>query len=97
MVHVELTSLVLAAAGGLLLGLLFFGGLQWTIHAFIHSRHPETMAYFSSIARTLIAALGIALLGGHSALRIGAVLVGFVIAKPLIDHLFSRIYSSVRF
>lgn len=97
MVHVELLPLVLAAAGGLLLGLLFFGGLRWTIHAFIHSKHPETMAYLSSILRTLMAALGIALLGGHSYLRVGAVLVGFLIAKPLVDHLFGRTFSSVRF
>lgn len=77
----SLLHLLLAFAAGVALGLVYFGGLWWTVRRLRDWRRPQTMLLLSFVARTAIvlpAFVGLALAG---ALPLVVALVGFLAAR----------------
>ncbi|MEP6882883.1 MAG: ATP synthase subunit I, partial [Dokdonella sp.] len=61
----DLIPLLLVAAMGFVLGLIFFGGLWWTIQRMLHSERPALWMLGSLLLRMSIALYGFWLIGGH--------------------------------
>ena len=81
MTMTEVLSQLLAAWMGFLLGLIFFGGLWWTVRHMLHSRHPALWMMGSLLLRTAIALSGFWLVAGHDWKRMLTCLAGFFIAR----------------
>lgn len=80
----EIFILVIAAIVGLFLGIIFFGGLWWTIRKAVHSKNPAALFLISFFTRIAIVLIGFYfLLGGHwERLLLG--LLGFIMARLLV-------------
>jgi F1F0 ATPase subunit 2 len=88
----ELSSIILALLAGLLLGMVFYGGLWWTIRKGISSSLPGL--WFSG---SLLLRSGIVVTGFYFVLRSGwpallACLAGFVAARIAV-HQFTQVPS----
>ena len=77
----EVLPMLLVASMGFVLGLIFFGGLWWTIRRMLHSRQPALWMFGSLLLRTGIALSGFWLLAGHDWKRMLACLAGFFMAR----------------
>ncbi len=77
----EVLSMLLVAALGFLLGLIFFGGLWWTIRRMLHSPRPALWMLGSLLLRLGIVSSGFWLIAGHDWKRMLASLAGFLIAR----------------
>jgi F1F0 ATPase subunit 2 len=77
----ELMNLILPLAAGVLLGVMFFGGLLWTVHRGLSSRHPAAWFLASQLLRTSVAVTGFCLVAGGQWERLVACLVGFISAR----------------
>jgi F1F0 ATPase subunit 2 len=73
--------LVLAVAVGLALGLIFFGGLWWTIRRSLSARQPAVWILGSLLARMGVTLTGFYWVAGGDWQRLLACLAGFVIAR----------------
>jgi F1F0 ATPase subunit 2 len=78
--------LLLAFALGVILGILFFGGLWWTVARGIGSRHAAVWFLFSLLVRTSAAMLGFYLVGRGSWEKLAACLAGFVLARLIVTR-----------
>jgi F1F0 ATPase subunit 2 len=81
-----LWPLLLAFALGMILGVLFFGGLWWTVARGIGSRHTALWFLFSLLVRTSVAMLGFYLVGRGSWEKLAACLAGFVLARLIVTR-----------
>jgi F1F0 ATPase subunit 2 len=79
-----MTGLLLPAAGGALIGALYFGGLWATVQRLPHARWPGALTLASFVARTALAALGFVVLLSGEPLRLGVALVTFVAVRALL-------------
>jgi len=77
----ETLTWILAAAAGLVLGAIFFGGLWWTVRIGLSSLHPAVWFLGSLVARMSIAIVGFYFVGRGNGLRLMACLLGFIIAR----------------
>ena len=77
----ETLTLTFSLAAGALLGILFFGGLWWTIRLGLSSRQPSLWFFGSMVLRTGIVLSGFYFVLGDSWMRLLAGLLGFVIAR----------------
>lgn len=87
----ETHQLVLGVLGGLLMGLLFFGGLWLTVHRLPSSRSPMRLMLASFVFRTVGIALGLyglARFGGWIAVLSG--LAGMLLMRMLLVALLRR-------
>jgi F1F0 ATPase subunit 2 len=73
--------LVLALGAGLLLGLMFFGGLWWTVRSGMTSPHPALWFMGSMVLRTFLALAGFYLVSQGHWERLLACLGGFIVAR----------------
>ena len=75
--------LLLALAGGIILGLMYFGGLWWTIQQ--SGRQDQTLLLFagSFIIRLALVIGGFYLISGGQVDRLAVALVGFIIARQI--------------
>lgn len=79
--------LLMAAIAGTALGVLFFGGLWWTVRKVATSPRPALLFLSSLLFRTSIVLTGFYWIGlGHWE-RIAAGLVGFSIARCIVIRL----------
>ena len=87
MTHHEAGTLALHAAGGGLLGLLYFGGLWWTLRRMLDSAHPAAWLFGGLIFRLAVAMAGLydALQSGLGSLA--ACLAGFIAARMALMRL----------
>jgi len=78
--------LLLAAALGIVLGGVFFGGLWWTVHRSVSSAHMAVWIFSSLLLRMGVALGGFywVALGQHWQ-RFLACLVGFVLARLIVS------------
>jgi F1F0 ATPase subunit 2 len=83
----ETLSLVPALVAGVLLGLIFFGGLWWTVQKGVSSKRPALWFFGSQLLRTSIALAGIYFVGRGHWERLVACLVGFIIARFIVMSL----------
>ncbi len=80
-------GMVLALVTGGLLGGLFFGGLWWTVHKLVTSKHPALWVLSSMLLRTCLTLAGFYLVARGDWERLVACLFGFVIARLLVIRL----------
>jgi F1F0 ATPase subunit 2 len=83
----ETLPLILALLAGTLLGMIFFGGLWWTIQRGISSKQPAALFFFSLLLRTGIALAGFYFVARGDWRRVLACLVGFFLARILVTCL----------
>lgn len=69
---------------GIMLGLIFFGGLWWTVRAGIKSERPALLFLGSLLVRTALVLTGFYYAGGSEWQRFVACLSGFVIARIVV-------------
>jgi F1F0 ATPase subunit 2 len=77
---------LLAFALGVILGILFFGGLWWTVACGISSRYAALWFLFSLLVRSSAAMLGFYLVGRGSWEKLAACLAGFVLARLMMTR-----------
>ena len=83
----EALSWTLAALAGGFFGLVFFGGLWWTVRKGVTSSRPALWFLGSVLARMAIALAGFYFLGRDDWRRLVAGLFGFVAARFLVIRL----------
>lgn len=83
----ETLSLVPALMSGVLLGVIFFGGLWWTIRKGVSSHRPALWFFGSLLLRMSIALAGFYFIAGSHWERLLVCLLGFVIARLIVKRL----------
>jgi F1F0 ATPase subunit 2 len=80
----ETFTLVLALVTGVLLGVMFFGGLWWTVRKGVSSARPALWFLGSLLLRTIITVNGFYFVARGDWQRLLMCLLGFVIARPIV-------------
>jgi F1F0 ATPase subunit 2 len=80
-------TLALAGLAGGALGVLFFGGLWWTVRRAIASPQPALWFFGSLLLRTSVALGGFSVVGGAQWERLVMCLLGFVAARVIVTWL----------
>jgi F1F0 ATPase subunit 2 len=83
----EILTAGLAAAAGLLLGAICFGGLWWTVRKGVASPRPVLWFAGSLLVRMGIVLPGFYFVGGGELPRLLACLLGFLIARWVVTRL----------
>ena len=86
----EMVSLLLALPAGVVLGVLFFGGLWWTVCKGVASESPAAWFFGSLVLRMGIALGGFCLVGNGDWERLILCLAGFVVARLAVTRLTRR-------
>lgn len=84
---IEQILTVCALFAGVLIGLLFFGGLWWTVQKAMSSRQPGVLFAASFLLRTLLTLTAFYLIGSGSWQRLLACLIGFILGRILVRQL----------
>jgi len=79
--------LALALSAGLLLGVMFFGGLWWTVRRGVASERPAFWFFGSLLLRMSIALAGFYFVSGGQWERLLLCLVGFFVARLVVTWL----------
>ena len=91
-------ALLLALAAGMLLGVIFFGGLWWTVRSGMTARQPALWFICSMMLRTGIVTMGfyflLSLSGNSWKILLGS-LSGFILARLLATRLLPAPLSKV--
>jgi F1F0 ATPase subunit 2 len=77
---------VCALFSGVLIGLMFFGGLWWTVHKAMSSRQPGLLFAGSMLLRTVLSLTAFYLIGSGSWQRLVACLIGFTLGRILVKR-----------
>jgi F1F0 ATPase subunit 2 len=85
----EVLLVVLALLGGILLGIIFFGGLWWTVQRGVSSKQPAVWFFASLMLRTAIVVVGFYFVMHGDWRRVVASLLGFILARLCIVRLTS--------
>ena len=83
----ETLTLALAGLAGGLLGMMFFGGLWWTVRKGVSSSRPALWFLGSGLRRMSSVLAGFYFVSGGQWKRLGACLVGFIIARVVVTWL----------
>ena len=83
----ETLSLAPALVTGVLLGVMFFGGLWWTVRKGFSSKQPALWFFGSLLLRMSIALAGFYFVSGGHWERLLACLLGFVMARLIVTRL----------
>ena len=83
-------ELSLAAVAGVLLGLLFFGGLWWTLRRAMRSTRPALWVGASLLLRMGCTAAGFVVVSAGDWQRMLACLLGFLAARWLVVRMSSN-------
>ncbi|MCB0579721.1 MAG: hypothetical protein KDD10_10485 [Phaeodactylibacter sp.] len=78
---------ILALLAGAALGVIFFGGLWWTVRKGLTARRPGLLFLGSMLARSAIVLTGFYLIGGDSWEKLLAALLGFIGMRAVITRL----------
>ena len=79
----EIIYMALAGAGGIILGLVHFGGLWWTVQHLSETRRPAVLLLGSFIVRSSIV-LGVLYFIMHgNVLRLLPAMAGFIISRQI--------------
>ncbi|MEO7410971.1 MAG: ATP synthase subunit I [Sphingomicrobium sp.] len=84
-------ELLLAGAAGSLLGLLFFGGLWWTLRRALASPRPALWVGGSLLLRIVAVAAGFMVVAAGDWRRMVSCVLGFWVARWLIIRLTARL------
>ncbi len=80
----EAVMLALAGIAGAALGVIFFGGLWWTVRKSVASKRPALWFFGSLLLRTAIVLAGFYLVSDGRWQRILACLIGFFVARFIV-------------
>ena len=80
----EVITLSLAALAGLLIGVVFFGGLWWTVLYGLRTKRPALFFLLSLFVRFGLALGGFYFVGGGRLDRFAACLVGFIACRVVL-------------
>lgn len=80
-------TLTLAWVTGVVLGVVFFGGLWWTVRKGTAYQRPALLFLSSFLVRTSVVLAGLYLVAGGHWDRLLASLLGFVIARLIVTRL----------
>lgn len=80
---IEIVTIVLTCTSGAILGLIFFGGLLWTVRRGLSSNHPALWFSASLILRVSIVLAGFYLISNYHSEGLLSGLAGFVLAQLL--------------
>lgn len=83
----ETLSLISALVAGFLLGVIFFGGLWWTIQKGLSSRQPALWFLGSLLLRTGTVLVGFYYASGNHWERLFICLPGFIVARLIMTRL----------
>ena len=83
----ETLHIVSALVTGALLGMMFFGGLWWTVHKAVSSKQLALWAFASLLLRMSITLTGFYFVSGGHWERLLVCLVGFFIARLIVTRL----------
>jgi F1F0 ATPase subunit 2 len=83
----EPLSLVLALVTGVLLGVMFFGGLWWTVQKGVSSKRSALWFFGSLLLRTSIALAGFHFIARGHWERLLVCLLGFAMARLIVTRL----------
>jgi len=83
----DLLILSLAVVAGLLLGMIFFGGLWWTVRKGVFSKSPALWFLGSMLLRMGIVLAGFYFIGRGDWQRLVVCLLGFIIARIIVMRL----------
>jgi F1F0 ATPase subunit 2 len=89
----EMLHLLTALAGGIALGILFFGGLWWTVRKGLYSERPALWFFTSFLLRTGMALTGLYYISGGDWPRLLVCLLGCIIGRLVVLQL-SRLDNS---
>lgn len=92
----ETLTLVLALVTGVLLGVMFFAGLWWTVRKGVSSERPALWFLGSLLLRTIITLTGFYFVARGDWQRLLMCLLGFVIARPIVTRLTRPVETSTR-
>ncbi len=82
----EVAVLAFAAVGGAALGMIFYGGLYWTVRRGFQSKTPALWFSGSLLLRTFLALGGFYAIAGGDWRRLIACLPGFMVARVLVTR-----------
>ena len=83
----EALALALAGVTGLMLGVIFFGGLWWTVRRGTASSRPAVWFVGSFVVRTVVVLAGGYLVASESWSRLLFCMLGFLVARLLVIRL----------
>lgn len=83
----ELINMLPAFIGGIVLGILFFGGLWLTIQKALHSKKPALLFVGSFMLRMAVFLTGFYYVSQNSWQKMLVCLAGFLIARTIITRL----------
>jgi F1F0 ATPase subunit 2 len=83
----ETLTLALAWVAGAMLGVMFFGGLWWTVRKGVSSQRPAVWFFVSLLLRMSLALAGMYVVSGGQWERLLACLLGFVMARLVVTWL----------
>jgi len=83
----EIPGSATALLAGVLLGALFFGGLLWTVHQGIASRHVALIFLGSLLLRIGVVLAGFYFVSGGDWQRLLLCLLGFILARLVVMRL----------
>jgi F1F0 ATPase subunit 2 len=86
MTKFEILNLGFIFAVGVFLGIVYFGGLWWTIRKGLSSPQPALWFFCSLLARMGIALLGFYFVSDGRWENLLACLIGFIFARLLVTH-----------
>ncbi len=87
----DILSLLPAVLAGILLGVIFFGGLWLTVNKGLGSKSATLIFFGSLILRMAIILTGFYFVGGDSWQKLLACLVGFLIARIVITNITKKL------
>ena len=77
----ETAYMILAFTGGIVLGILFFGGLWFTVKKAVTAKVPALWIFSSFFLRVSITLVGFYFIGAGNWQRLVVSLVGFIVAR----------------
>ncbi|MFA6063464.1 MAG: ATP synthase subunit I [Gallionella sp.] len=82
----DVVMMAYALSGGLVLGIVFFGGLWWTVNRGLTARQPAVWFILSLLLRLSVALAGFYFVAGSDWRRLLVCLAGFVIARQIVTR-----------
>ncbi|MCJ7592459.1 MAG: ATP synthase subunit I [Woeseiaceae bacterium] len=83
----ETLNIVVALVTGVLLGVIFFGGLWWTVQKLVSSKRTAFWLFGSLLLRTGITLIGFYFIAHGHFDRLLVCLLGFIIARYVVIQL----------
>jgi F1F0 ATPase subunit 2 len=86
----ETVDIMLALLAGIVLGVVFFGGLWWTVRRGLGSPRPAVWFLGSFLVRAAVAVAGFVFISHRDWRRLVACLLGFLLARVAVTLLTRR-------